>query len=101
MIDGYRNAVEFSRAPECRDPVNCAFGLTGEAGEVAELLKKKLFQGRGYAADKMLAELGDVLWYLDLMAELHGYTLDDVAAANVAKLRARYPDGFKLGGGIR
>jgi NTP pyrophosphatase (non-canonical NTP hydrolase) len=100
-FDEYREALEFSRKPECRSAVNAALGLAGESGEVAELVKKEIFQGRAYDPARMLEELGDVLWYLDCMAEVHGFTLADVAEANVARLRARYPNGFVTGGGVR
>lgn len=73
-----------------------ALGLAGEAGEVADLLKKVHGHGKTYEPVKMLKELGDVLWYLSNLADAHGFTLEQVAHANVAKLRARYPAGFTV-----
>ena len=69
-------------------------GLTGEAGEVAELIKKEV--GHKHPADplKILKELGDDLWYLTRIAAEYGHTLEEVAIANIAKLEERYPDGF-------
>lgn len=78
-----------------------ALGLTGEAGEVADLVKKAVYHGVGHTPDEMAKELGDVLWYLTAVAEEYGLSLADVAAGNIAKLKARYPDGFVKGGGIR
>lgn len=69
-------------------------GLCGEAGEVAELLKKYLGHGHPLDIELMKKELGDVLWYVAALSRLCGFTLQDVAVANVAKLKARYPDGF-------
>lgn len=46
-------------------------------------------------------ELGDVLWYLSALAQSIGSSLGEVAARNVAKLEARYPDGYVPGGGKR
>ncbi len=60
-----------------------ALGLTGEAGEVAEIIKKHLRE-----------ELGDVLWYLTVLAEMNGLTLAEIAVENIHKLKARYPEGF-------
>jgi NTP pyrophosphatase (non-canonical NTP hydrolase) len=71
-----------------------ALGVAGEAGEVAELVKKHV--GHGHAMDKakLLKELGDVLWYVAALADHMNLSLDAVATANIAKLQARYPDGF-------
>lgn len=71
-----------------------ALGLAGEAGEVADLLKKKMGHGHPLDLDKLTSELGDVLWYVTALAECAGLTLDEIARYNVAKLRKRYPNGF-------
>ncbi len=73
-----------------------ALGLTGEAGEVADLLKKQLWHTKepGKYTDKLANELGDVLWYVTALAHLHGLSLSDVASANVRKLTVRFPEGF-------
>jgi len=76
--------------------VNCALGLTGEAGEVADYLKKHLFQGHEWDVDTVVSELGDILWYIAQMADAIGWRLSDIAARNVEKLRKRYPDGFSV-----
>lgn len=69
-------------------------GLTGEAGEVADLIKKHFGHGHELDLTKVKKELGDVLWYLSQLAEQFGLSMDDVGEANIAKLKARYPDGF-------
>lgn len=71
-----------------------AMGLAGEAGECVDLIKKHLFQGHGLDHEKLKEELGDVMWYLALIAASMCLTLDSVMAANIDKLRARYPEGF-------
>lgn len=76
-------------------------GLTGEAGEVAELVKKALYHDVPYSDEDMEKELGDVLWYLTAVARECGLSLADIAQQNLEKLRKRYPDGFVPGGGIR
>ena len=73
---------------------NAALGLTGESGEVAELIKKHLFHDHPLDTQKVMKELGDVLWYIAAMATAVGVTLDQVGQMNVDKLRLRYPDGF-------
>ena len=78
------------------DPiVNCALGLTGEAGEVADLVKKYIFQGHDLDEEHFAKELGDVLWYVAVGASLKGYSLEQIMEMNIQKLRDRYPDGFE------
>ena len=81
---------------KCFDPANAALGLTGEAGEVADEVKKFLYQGREWDPEKIIEELGDVLWYVALMADLMDVPLDFVMEYNIDKLRKRYPDGFSF-----
>ena len=69
-------------------------GLGGEAGEVVDEVKKHLFHGKPLDKDKLLNEVGDVLWYVDHLLALLGFTLQDALAANDDKLSARYPDGW-------
>ena len=76
-------------------------GLAGEAGEVADMVKKSLYHDVLYTQDAIKKEIGDVLWYAAAVAEDHGLTLTECATGNVEKLRRRYPDGFVHGGGIR
>lgn len=73
---------------------NGALGLVGEAGEVAELVKKHLFHGHALDRQALMAELGDVLWYVARLAAALGISLGDVAALNLDKLQRRYPNGF-------
>jgi len=71
-------------------------GLCGEAGEFAELIKKRHGHGHDIPRDALCGELGDVLWYLTAIAEWHSFSLADIARQNESKLRARYPDGFDV-----
>lgn len=71
-----------------------AIGLAGEAGEVADSIKKMIFHQHGLDRETLRGELGDVLWYVAALASNLGYNLDEVMAANVDKLKARYPEGY-------
>lgn len=70
-----------------------ALGLAGETGEVADKIKKVI---RDHGGDfneenrrEIAKEMGDVLWYLAAMAGDLGYSLDDIAEMNLAKLASR------------
>jgi NTP pyrophosphatase (non-canonical NTP hydrolase) len=68
-----------------------ALGMAGESGEVADLVKKVVFNGRTVDREKILAECGDVLWYMNLVITILGSSFEDVMRANIRKLEARYP----------
>ena len=74
--------------------LNGVMGLCGESGEVIDILKKHLHQGHPLDRDKMIKELGDVAWYLAEIATALDVDLESVLAANIDKLRRRYPEGF-------
>ncbi len=71
-----------------------AIGLAGEAGEVAELVKKGVFHQHGVDRTKLEKELGDVLWYVAALCTKAGIDMGDVMQKNIDKLRMRYPEGF-------
>ena len=93
----YRELVEFtgnSNLPDAMKWANAGLGLTGEAGEVADLIKKFVMHGHTLEKDKLIKELGDVRWYLELACILAGTTMEEVEQRNIEKLMARYPNGF-------
>jgi len=76
-----------------------ALGLAGEAGEVADLVKKFHFHGghdkKGEITPaRILDECGDVIWYLAALLDYHKFTLADAMIANCEKLCKRHPSGF-------
>ena len=73
---------------------NGVFGLCGETGEVADIVKKAMFQGHDLDTNRVAEELGDIAWYLAITAHAIGKNLDDIFQGNVDKLMKRYPDGF-------
>ena len=74
--------------------VNGALGIAGEAGEVADYIKKVLYQGHKMDALKLSEELGDVLWYISEIATAINLPLGAIAKDNIEKLKKRYPNGF-------
>ncbi|HXT14484.1 MAG TPA: MazG nucleotide pyrophosphohydrolase domain-containing protein [Gemmatimonadaceae bacterium] len=78
--------------------LDAAAGLAEEAAEVLGLVRKRAFQNRDVSRERLVEELGDVLWCLAITADSLGVSLDEVAKANVEKLQARHPDGFAARG---
>jgi NTP pyrophosphatase (non-canonical NTP hydrolase) len=74
--------------------MDAAAGLAEEAGEVLGLIRKHLYMGHELDTSRVSIELGDSLWCLTTIAGALGVSLEDVAAANIAKLRKRYPNGY-------
>jgi NTP pyrophosphatase (non-canonical NTP hydrolase) len=74
--------------------MDAAAGLSEEAGEILGIVRKHIYQTRSLDASELELELGDALWCLTIAARSAGLSLDNVAQANIAKLRARHPDGF-------
>ena len=76
------------------DLIDVAMGLSGETGEVVDLIKKHLFQGHPLSREKMLEEAGDVAWYLAYLCTALKADMSEVFEGNIRKLMLRYPEGF-------
>lgn len=96
-LNEYQNAAQRTARPDW--PVEkrltmAALGAAGESGEFADMVKKFIFHAHDLDREKAMLELGDQLWYITEAAAALGYTLEEVALANIAKLKRRYPEGF-------
>jgi NTP pyrophosphatase (non-canonical NTP hydrolase) len=82
--------------------VHFALGLSGESGEVAEIIKK-VVRDRTEIDDaakaKLTKELGDVLWYIAVFADHLGVSLEELAQQNVDKLKDRQQRNVLSGSG--
>lgn len=74
---------------------HAVFGLTSEAGEVAGIMQKR-FQGHEFDREHMKKELGDCLWMIAEACEALDFDMDDVMQTNIDKLKARFPEGFRV-----
>ena len=72
---------------------HAALGLASEAGEVAGLLQKE-FQGHERDKNHIKKELGDCLWMIAEACDALDISMTEVAKTNIAKLKARFPEGF-------
>lgn len=96
-LDEYQaDTLRTAQTPEDKKLTLAILGLgcAGEAGEVADYLKKVVGHGHELDVELVKKELGDVMWYVSVLADEVGLTLGDVAKANIDKLKKRYPDGF-------
>lgn len=101
-LDGYQErAAATAIYPDSAAVTYPALGLCGEAGEVAEKVKKAIRDDGGRISeakrDDLKKELGDVLWYVSALARDLGWNLSDVAQGNIDKLESRAARG-RLGG---
>ncbi len=71
-----------------------AMGIVTEAAELLDAYKKGVFYRKPIYRGHLVEELGDLMWYIARLMDELGVSMDEVLAANVTKLRARYPDGF-------
>lgn len=97
-----------SKGSKTLDLLNCALGFSGEAGEVVDQIKKKIFYGTENSLeivndtiefnekelDKIKNEIGDTLYYLQGIANLLGSSLDECIHVNIDKLYKRFPNKF-------
>lgn len=90
----YQKATHETMAEDGASLAILALGLAGEAGEVADIVKKIYGHGHTLDIEKLKLELGDLLWYLSETATYLGLSLEEIAEANIVKLAKRYPEGF-------
>lgn len=99
-FDEYMEFVKTMKVyPEKHAIVYPALGLSGEAGEIAEKVKKWLRGDKELDKEGLLKELGDPLWYITSLADDLGFTLQDVVDANIEKLSSRKDRGLLKGNG--
>lgn len=89
--------------PEDKRIIYPALGMCGEAGEVADKVKKVIRDNaQNFTAEKkreIAKEIGDVLWYCAVLSHDLGFTLEDVAQMNIDKLQSRKERGMLSGSG--
>ena len=96
--EAYGSDGEYMHGPNVNVPLllTGAVGLNSESGELIEIVKKMLFQGKPLNDENlfhMKRELGDIMWYWINTCRALELDPNDVIAENVKKLEARYPGG--------
>lgn len=104
LNDYQKSALKTARGHDQPDELmHLVLGLVGETGEVAEKFKKLVRDHNTDLAkldlDDMKKELGDTLWYLAVLADYLGVSLEEVAEKNIQKLADRQKRGVLKGSG--
>ena len=76
--------------------LTAAVGMSAEAGEFTEVVKKIIFQGKPVNEENLFhlkRELGDVMWYVAQACMALDTDFNEIIEMNVEKLKARYPGG--------
>lgn len=96
------STVAYKDRGELGGIVYTTLGLAGEAGEIANKVKKVIRGDAPLGPIKRLElaqELGDVLWYVSELAQNIGFSLDSIAEMNIRKLASRNERGVVQGSG--
>ena len=75
---------------------NMCMGLAGEIGEVIDIMKKHIYQGKELDITDVIEEVGDVLWYIANFCNINNITMDECMKSNMKKLKKRFPNGFTV-----
>jgi NTP pyrophosphatase (non-canonical NTP hydrolase) len=74
--------------------LHAAVGLSGESGEVLDLIKKHWVYGKPLDKEKLVEELGDIFFYFTALLIQLDVDIGEVTVNNVQKLSKRYPTGY-------
>ena len=97
-LNGYQRdarRTQNDKLNPCERRLHALHGLASEVGEI-HALYQKTFQGHPLNTDKVVDELGDLLWFAAELADVIGVSLGTVAGLNILKLQRRYPEGFDV-----
>lgn len=74
--------------------LHAAMGVATESGELVDSFKRAVFYGVELDKTNIVEEVGDIFWYIALLADEFEFSIQDCMNANIAKLQARYPERF-------
>lgn len=72
-----------------------SLGVFSEAGEILELVENAIFKGEEIEREKVVDEVGDLLWYVAMLLREVDVSFEEVARLNIEKLRKRFPSKFE------
>lgn len=74
--------------------IHGVLGLASEVGELHDAVKKSIFYNKDLDIVNIKEELGDLLWYMALIMDVVGASMEECQELVIAKLRTRYPEKF-------
>lgn len=104
IFKSFQESVNRTASPnlEQKDKVlNAILGISGESGEIVELIKKHYYHNIPLDLNKLQKELGDLMFYIQWLHNIYNMSLPITMLLNKTKLETRYPNGFVEGGGKR
>lgn len=82
------------RAGQLARPMHGVQTCVTESGELLDAFKKHIYYGKPLDHTNVREELGDIMWGIAVICDHYGWSLKDIQAANIAKLKRRYPEKF-------
>lgn len=76
------------------DLLHASLGLSSEAGEFTDAVKKNFIYGKALDKENLIEELGDIMWFVALACEVLNVEMVDVMEQNIEKLKRRYPEKY-------
>ena len=80
--------------PELVRVLHAAMGVSTEAGELLDAVKKHVYYGKPLDRTNLFEEMGDVFWYLAILADCLGVDFEKAMEKNIEKLQIRYGSKF-------
>jgi len=90
------NNISVSHKIDIGGLLNGCLGLSGEAGEFNDMIKKHIFHEKELDIEHLKKECGDILWYVAMICHSMNWNMDEIMQMNIDKLKARYPEGFNI-----
>lgn len=93
-LNGEMPKISGGYSSKFQDLIHASMGLSTEAAEFTDALKKHIFYGKELDEVNLKEEIGDILWYAAIALEALDSNFEEVMQTNIDKLSARYPDKF-------
>ena len=78
--------------------LHAGLGVSTEAGELLDAIKKHVYYGKELDTTNLFEEMGDLFWYMAILADELGFNFEDIMKKNIEKLQARYGESFTESG---